>query len=149
MKCMICWLGFPLNCCAFDVEYYIVSVSRLNDNVQLNHGYKLICMHIFVKYSNKLVINWKKLKLKQIHKHFQRHILNVWRMTSVNVAWLTLTHNTETHGEAVFNVAWWSQPMEWDTDVTISKWTWILRGSWSPPSVSASNHRSKLSGYRL
>ena len=57
MKCMICWLGFPLNCCAFDVENYIASVSRLNDNVKLNHGYSL-CMHIFVKYSNKLVINW-------------------------------------------------------------------------------------------
>ena len=35
-----------------------------------------------------------------------KHVLNVWRMISVNAALLTLAQNTETHGEAVYDAAW-------------------------------------------
>ena len=51
-----------------------------------------------------------------------RRGLDVWRLIQVFVAWLTLAHKTEMHGEPVFDMAWCCQShgdTEWDTDSTL------------------------------
>ena len=38
-----------------------------------------------------------------------RHGLNVWKVRSISVTWLALTHKTEMHGESVFDITWYCQ----------------------------------------
>ena len=59
------------------------------------------------------------------NKGLGRHGLSVWRLMSINVAWLALTHKIEMHGEAVkmYIDGWmdgWLQSHGW---MTLNIWT--------------------------
>ena len=67
-----------------------------------------------------------------------RHGLNMWRLVSMSLTCVALTHKTEMHGEPVFDVGW-------DTDSTFLKWIWMVGAGKTPgPRL---NIKDRLSRY--